>query len=110
MIINKPGFYISKAGKCEVVAVKGIRAIGWHEGGAAFVWWCQNGELVFPHNSGDRFYITGPYVEPRKPVEAWAVLTRSMEPRLFLNEEDAKLYHSSFTGPIPLIHFREVED
>lgn len=71
-IIDKPGFYSSKAGKCEVVAVKesctGRFAIGWNNFGAPRIWDARDGYLIDTDDHSDQD-ITGPYVEPRKPVE-----------------------------------------
>ncbi len=77
MLIDKPGFYASKAGKCEVVAVRetsgGLSAIGFCAHGDASVWDAHDGGMVHVARDYSSCHITGPWVEPRKPVEAWVV-------------------------------------
>lgn len=109
-IIDKPGFYISKAGKCEVVAISQGFAFGFilgsdHPSRRARIWYADNGHSTEWANS----CITGPYIEPRKPVEAWAIVNKSANQRyLYWEKQDAE---DAFGGEADrLIHLREVED
>lgn len=68
-IITGPGFYASKAGKCEVKDFNGRFAIGWTNN-LPMIWsacgYVQGSELERDHN------ITGPYIEPPpKRHECW---------------------------------------
>lgn len=109
-VIDKPGFYTSKAGKCEVVAIRHGVAIGWvGDWTTSGVWWCATGD------SGPGFEdydITGPYIEPRKPVEAWAIFEE--EAGCFvaatISKLEAEQFHKRCTPAMRLIHLREVED
>jgi hypothetical protein len=71
MIIDKIGFYESKAGKCEVVAVRNGYAFGFDAFGSCSIWTCDGGEMCWRIGVEDHT-ITGPW-PPRKPVEAWCV-------------------------------------
>lgn len=111
-IIDKPGFYTSKAGKCEVVAVKDGYAFGFiHAGEHARyvrVWSCADGAQAYVDALCDH-HITGPYVEPRKPVEAWAVVRTVGNVHLFETRSCAVDCQRGYAGA-RLIHLREVED
>jgi hypothetical protein len=72
MLISKPGFYHSKAGKCEVVAVQGAYAFGRTPHGYPAVWHTNGTLHLYDGTSLEpgALDITGPW-PPRKPVEAW---------------------------------------
>lgn len=109
MIIDKPGFYNSKAGKCEVVAVRGSWALGVDTDGLPTVWAADDGTtqaLCFSR----RLDITGPFVEPRKPVEAWAVVADGAGTYgVYLDKGKALTVHHGMIGA-RLVHLREVEE
>ena len=107
MIITTPGFYASKAGKCEVVAIRNGVAIGWiGDGNCSGVWACKDGD------SGDfDDHITGPWIEPRKPVEAWAVVFEDDDLLLEYSKEDAEECLKDWEDKTArLVHLREVEE
>lgn len=106
-IIDKPGFYTSKAGKCEVVAVKDGVAFGFLPSQVPAIWGAGDGSCFAPDDF-ERYYITSHYIEPRKPVEAWAVY----EPngRLWDIYTDEATAREIQGGVGRLIHLREVED
>ncbi len=109
VIIDKPGFYASKAGKCEVKFIDGDCAFGYHlvEDFPA-AWSAVNGECISDHDNG-RYDITGPYVEPRKPVEAWAVVTYPDEIYSFYRtKESAEKTQRGFRAA-RLVYLREYE-
>lgn len=114
MKIDKPGFYQSKAGKCEVVAIKdGLRAIGWI-GEVGFGCWLANGKFVsYGLYPTDEYDITGPYIDPPKPIEAWAVHTIAWVcPEYFADETTAKHRKGSIDPKYQprLVHLREVTE
>lgn len=114
MIIDKPGFYTSKAGKCEVVAVKGREAIGWDNscipGKTAQIWDVWSGEprvgCIAEHT------ITGPWIDKPKPIEAWAVVGRDGIFGLYKTKDHAWGYCDTKYGPPDprLVHLIEAED
>ena len=61
MIITSPGFYNSKAGKCEVKDCNGRYAIGW-VGDLPVVWNVYGRAQGCDFENGE-FDITGPWVE-----------------------------------------------
>jgi hypothetical protein len=68
-IITMPGFYTSKAGKCEVKDCDGRFAIGWCNL-LPVVWHCGTGHAQRPIE--DIHNITGPWVDPPpKRHEQW---------------------------------------
>lgn len=114
MIIKEPGFYISKAGKCEVVDVRKLQAIGWNQEGTAFVWRRDDGHVVTSGDSDNLLNITGPWVDPRKPVEAWLLdWANGSAPEFFTCRMEAleELQLAKKDSPSArLVHLREVED
>lgn len=91
MKITQPGFYASKAGKCEVVAVRDGYAIGWDSGSTGNprqAWACSDGRAEI--GVGRENDITAPW-PPRKPVEIYAVHTDAwVHPMVFFCKEDAE--------------------
>lgn len=72
MIIDKPGFYASKAGKCEVVAVEDGYAFGFLHGPGSCKWvktWEASSGYPTYNSAASDEEISGFWVEPRKPVE-----------------------------------------
>lgn len=112
-VINKPGFYTSKAGKCEVVAVKDGYAFGFLHSSERVrwvrVWSCENGYEA-DANATNNARIEGPFVEPRKPVEAWALVLKSGGYGGAFFSHDAALAKCCSLDGARLIHLREVED
>jgi hypothetical protein len=113
MIIDKPGFYESKAGKCEVVAVK-VGYVSWAIG------WCDDRPVIWGAGSGRVEYaagldstaaldITGPW-PPRKPVEAWAVDRGCGCYELFLLRDDAIKLQMQPIGSSSLIRLIEAPE
>lgn len=108
-VISGPGFYTSKAGKCEVVAVKDGAAIGW-DGAAmpAQVWEAKTGKSLMWPGIGTHDII-GPWIDKPKPIEAWAIFVGNGLQRLFYNKAQAdKVMRDYDDGR--LVHLIEAED
>lgn len=109
--IDKPGFYTSKHGKCEVLNVDGGWAFGYRfskcrqKMSVPTFWEAQNGR----NHHGNQYDITGPWVEPRKPMEAWCLIWGINNRAYFERESDAFVDRANIKGA-RLIHLREVED
>ncbi len=98
MLIDKPGFYSSKAGKCEVVAVHGSYVFGRTPHGYPAVWHAGGVLYLYDGTRIDGLDITGPW-EPRKPVEAWAVVCRAGNVRdLSVSKEASEQYRLAHWG------------
>lgn len=71
-VIRGPGFYTSKAGKCEVVAINGNHAIGWSHMGGGVTWFRDTGKLVARDSffRPDDYDITSVWTDKPKPIEA----------------------------------------
>jgi hypothetical protein len=115
-IIDNPGFYSSKAGKCEVEYVGKTWAYG-NVGGQVQVWTLDGTAIKFPWHGlkhSQDWAITSAYVEPRKPVEAYAVITSDEDGHFFrLSKSAAESTALSLerTGvTCRIIHLREYED
>lgn len=114
MIIREPGFYASKAGKCEVVAVHEGIAFGFvHSGTGKYVrvWTRSNGAQAYVDPLCDHDII-GPWQDKPKPIEAWAVLCeRGACDKVFLNASVASEYALARDKYHPrLVHLREVTE
>lgn len=107
-IIDKPGFYTSKAGKCEVLAVRGDRAFGIVDNGSrAMSWYCVDGSMSMLEERYREWHITGPWVEPRKPVEGYVSDLPGEAIRAFYTDkETAEHDHPAHR----IIHLREVDE
>ena len=110
MLIDKPGFYTSKAGKCEVVAINDGVAFGFanmDNQKFACVWDVYGGRCS---QFSPRCDITSAYIDPPKPIEAYAVVTeigRSLHPTKY----DAIQTIAGLRGLTPrLVHLREVTE
>ncbi len=90
-LIDKPGFYTSKAGKCEVVAVQDGFAFGFILGGENVkyvrVWNCSDGSQAYVDGLCDH-EITGVWTDKPKPIEAYAVIVDCYKKPLFMSAED----------------------
>lgn len=68
-LIEKPGFYLSKAGKCEVKYADDEFAFGYDVHRIPCVWYCSTGFAPDARNHD----ITSIWTDKPKPIEAWAV-------------------------------------
>lgn len=117
-VISGPGFYTSKAGKCEVVATRNGEAIGWSSRGYSAKWDMISGYAFRPGyirchlDEGDD--ITSIWTDKPKPIEAWAVELPTGARPLFQTKCEAMATIYDFLkfnpGTARLVHLIEAED
>lgn len=104
-VITGPGFYTSKAGKCEVKWCDDEYAFGYDVNRNCRVWDCQSG-WAFDARNHD---ITGPWTDKPKPIEMWRVCWGNGYYQNFNHKTNAEGYMEGLSSA-RLVHLIEAED
>lgn len=104
-VIDKPGFYTSMAGKCEVKDCNGRFALGWCNE-LPVIWNCLYGTAQGTYYGGE-YNITGPWTDKPKPIECWCVTFEGGHRQYFNTKTKAEYYMRAWNIDGEPRHLRE---